>query len=127
MSDFDKERLIQATLEKAGIWTRMFEHGLHPKLSTWVYLDKGKPTVDTGILLLTKGDQCVGMYHLTDGRILVSRIGFGPGGIVGLSQFAHQMAECKGADDLFERIPKLLSAQKVAKQEVEIFLKDMRG
>ena len=83
--------------------------------------------MDIGILLLTKDDQCVGMYHLTDGRILVSNIGFGPGCIIGLSEFAHQMTECKDADDLFERIPQLLSAQKVAQQEVEIFQQDMRG
>lgn len=58
---------------------------------------------------------------------MIARIGFGPGGTVGLTQFAHQMDACKDADDLFERIPKLLSAQKVAQQEVEIFQKDMWG
>lgn len=104
-------KMCTEQLAKCGMLDRLKEHGLHAKLSTYAYMDHGKPAVDAGILYIPDGkDTCVGMFHPATGRILISRLSFGPGGHPGLTQVAHQMDECSSADDFFERLPKLLDS-----------------
>ena len=114
--------LIQAKMNETGLVTRLIEHGITPKLVRPVYMDHGTPTADIGIRLLkfvdAVKDVCVvGMYHLPTSRIMISRVSFGPGGVPGLTRFAHQMDECKSADDFYEKLPKLLEDYKDARVE----------
>jgi len=119
MSDIEseqaKKKIIDDVIKAAKIGERLSKHHLHPDFRSWAYLNHGKPTLDTGILFLTDDGHCVGMYHLTDCSLMISRIGFGPGGVAGLTQFAHQMDTCDSADDFFERLPELLKAYEACK------------
>lgn len=115
-------QVIRAMMEKSGLANRLCENSMTAKFQSWAYMKDGKPTLDWGILLMkTMGDkeQCVGMYHFQSKKILISRISFGPGGCIGLTQFAYQMDECKDADDFYKRLPTLLETFAVAKNEVK--------
>ena len=114
--------LIQAKMNETGLVTRLIEHGITPKLVRSVYMDHGTPTADIGIRFVkfvdaVKDDCVVGMYHLPTSRIMISRVSFGPGGVPGLTRFAHQMDECKSADDFYEKLPKLLEDYKNSRVE----------
>ena len=97
--------MISQKIVQSDIGRRLELFGLKPKFSTWAYLDHGKPTLDCGILFVGADSKCVGMYHLPTGRILISKVGLGLGGVPCLSQFAHIMDECKSADEFFEMLP----------------------
>ena len=100
--------IINKKIVQSGIGSGLELFGLKPKFSTWAYLDHGKPTLDCGILFVAEDGKCVGMYHLPTNRILISKVGLGPGGVPCLSQFAHMMDECKSADTFFEMLPERL-------------------
>ena len=102
--------LARDTMERTGMAWRMTEFGIAPMFSTWAFLDHGKPTMNAGILFTLEDGTCVGMYHFHTKKILISRIGFGPGGVPGLTRFAHQMDECDSAADFFNRLPALIDA-----------------
>lgn len=114
--------LIQAKMNETGLATRLIEHGITPKLVSYVYMDHRTPTADIGIWFIkfvdaVKDDCVVGMYHLPTSRIMISRVSFGPGGVPGLTRFAHQMDECKSADGFYEKLPKLLEDYKNSRVE----------
>ena len=114
--------LIQTKMNETGLVTRLIEHGITPKLVWYVYMDHGTPTVDIGIWFIkfadaVKDDCVVGMYHLPTRRFTISRVSFGPGGVPSLTRFAHQMDECKSADEFYEKLPKLLEDYKNSRVE----------
>lgn len=104
----EQRKLVQSKMNETGLVTRLIEYGITPRLSTWCYMDDGKPTVDIGIrfekFLADNEDHVVGMYHIPTGRILASRIEPAPGGVFGLTKFAHQMDECNSADDFYAKL-----------------------
>ena len=106
--------LIQAKMNETGLATRLIEHGITPKLVSYVYMDHRTPTADIGIWFIkfvdaVKDDCVVGMYHLPTSRIMISRVSFGTGEVPGLTRFAHQMDECKSADGLYNIGPRKLT------------------
>ena len=118
----EARKLVQDKMNRTGMVSRLIEFGITPKLTRWAFMKDGKPTLDWGIeyvKFIDKDTYCVGMYHLPTKRILISRLSFGPGGVPGLTRFAHQMDECQSADDFYERLPKLVDAFIAAKKEYD--------
>lgn len=118
----EARKLVQDKMNRTGMVSRLIEFGISPKLTRWAFMKDGKPTLDVGIAynkFIDKDTYCVGMYHLPTKRILISQLSLGPGGVPGLTQFAHQMDECQSADDFYERLPKLVDAFIAAKKEYD--------
>lgn len=118
----EARKLVQDKMNRTGMVSRLIEFGITPKLTRWAFMKDGKPTLDWGIAymkFIDKDTYCVGMYHLPTKRILISQLSFGPGGVPGLTKFAHQMDECQSADDFYERLPKLVDAFIVAQEEYD--------
>lgn len=118
----EARKLVQDKMNRTGMVSRLIEFGISPKLTRWAFMKDGKPTLDVGIAynkFIDMDTYCVGMYHLPTNRILISRLSMGPGGVPGLTKFAHQMDECQSADDFYERLPKLVDAFIAAKEEYE--------
>lgn len=118
----EARKLVQDKMNRTGMVSRLIEFGITPTLTRWAFMKDGKPTLDVGIAykkFIDKDTYCVGMYHLPTKRILISQLSLGPGGVPGLTQFAHQMDECQSADDFYERLPKLVDAFIAAKKEYD--------
>ena len=118
----EARKLVQDKMNRTGMVSRLIEFGISPKLTRWAFMKDGKPTLDVGIAynkFIDKDTYCVGMYHLPTKRILISQLSLGPGGVPGLTKFAHQMDECQSADEFYERLPKLVESFSAAKEEYD--------
>lgn len=118
----EAQKLVQDKMNRTGMVSRLIEFGISPILTRWAFMKDGRPTLDCGIAYMKfiyEDTYCVGMYHLPTNRILISRLSIGPCGAPVLTKFAHQMDECQSADEFYERLPKLVDAFIVAKEEYD--------